>query len=363
MSEKEQDKTYGVVEGCLQEILLGENQQRSHLVQVLAVQGSRITISDGLHVLTNCIVGRNITEIINIPVNSVIEVIEWSLVRLVMKDNAGKPEFGILLSKFEIIKTDIRLALIGKPRMMRLDVLHENESNESLKKLIAEFFEDIKTMDGENTGEGKMIWAEKILNILKRSDRSWMCVVCRHKLSDMLEVKVISHAQAHLKDFPGYLCSCKRHCESLLEYKKHLQSDEHKDAMETHRNDSKEALSKLLNSVETHLLTKMQTREPESEDIILKEDKKEDISKVAEELANFMADDLLPYKSGPNTNLGDETSEIENDPSESEINTVEEDAAEKDYNKLKKNKRKCEDILIDYEKHSKSKKYEVDFVS
>ena len=360
MSEKEEGKTYGVVEGCLQEILLGKNQQRSHLVQVLAVQGPRITISDGLHVLTNCIVARNITEITKALVNGVIKVIEWSLIRLVMKDDLGKPEFGILLSKFEIIKTDMKLARIGKPKMMRLDVLHENESDESLKKLVAEFFEDIKTMDGENTEECKMIWAEKILNILKRSDRSWMCVVCRHKLSDILEVKVISHVQAHLKYFPGYLCSCKLHYESLLEYKEHLHSDEHKDAMETHRSDSEEALSKLLNSVDTHLLAKMQTIEPKREDMTMKEDKKEDISKVAEELANFMADDLLPYISCPKTNLGDETSWIRNDPSVSEIVTVEEDAVEKD-NKLKTNKRKSEDILIDYEKNSKSEKYEAEF--
>ena len=157
MSEKEEGKTYGVVEGCLQEILLGKNQQRSHLVQVLAVQGPRITISDGLHVLTNCIVARNITKITNALVNGVIKVIEWSLIRLVMKDDLGKPEFGILLSKFEIIKTDMKLARIGKPKMMRLDVLHENESDESLKKLVAEFFEDIKTMDGENRSGSSQI--------------------------------------------------------------------------------------------------------------------------------------------------------------------------------------------------------------
>ena len=199
-----------------------------------------------------------------------------------------------------------------------------------------------------------------------------MCVVCKYKISDILEGKVVSHAQAHLRYFPGYVCDCQPELvvDNLVKYKKHLQSDQHKDAMELRKINSKETLSKLLNSVETHLLT-VPTKKEVSEQTTLEEEEnvdvgdveeeeesKEDISKVAEELANFMAGDLFseswePEKVGEyfendsnSAILSDDPPMIENSKHFSDFNLPDDDTEEK---KVSSNKRKIEEILIDDE--------------
>ena len=207
------------------------------------------------------------------------------------------------------------------------------------------------------------------------------------QISDVLEAKVVSHAQAHLRYFPGYVCHCQAGlvCENLVKYKKHLGSVEHDDAIEMQKKNNQESLSKLLNSVENYLLSNPaeceELESPELEESLnLEEEKeeaeeysddKEDISKVVEELANFMTGDLFSQSSEPATReyyhedsksfiLGDELPRIETDPVEKEITTVE----DKKNERLEMNKRKFEEIIIEddnNEKEKKKAKHEEDF--
>ena len=57
-----------------------------------------------------------------------------------------------------------------------------------------------------------------------------------------MEAKVVSHAQAHLRYFPGYVCHCQAGlvCETLVKYKKHLGSVEHDDAIEMQKKNNQE---------------------------------------------------------------------------------------------------------------------------
>ena len=181
MSVDVKGERYGVVGGSIQEILLGRRQQRSHLVQVLAVTGVRLTISDGCHVLANCVANCDISQISHAPTNSVIKIIKWSLVQLVRKFETEKPQYGIRLEDFEMVVSNQTIPVFGNPKMIRLAVLPEKHGEENLKEIVAEFLENIKS-DAENREECKTSWAGKILNILKKSGRSWMCIVCKYKV-------------------------------------------------------------------------------------------------------------------------------------------------------------------------------------
>ena len=357
--------------GSLQEILTGQ-QGRGHWLQVVgATRSGRLHLSDSSHVLTTGVAQSDqISRILAAPANCLINIIKWKLVQLVSKTGE---EYGVRVEEFEMLDRQEAREVIGNPKIIRVAVLQEKDSEESLKNIIVDFLENIKPE------ECKLSWAGKILKILKKSGRWWMCVVCKYKISHLLEGKVVSHAQAHLRYFPGYVCACQPDLvvDNLVKYKKHLQSDQHKHALELQKINSKETLSKLLNSVETHLLT-VPTKNEDSEQATLEEEEnvdvgdgiavgdeenKEDISKVAEELANFMAGDLFSESWEPENSIGeyfeeddskssilsDDLSKTENDTNISDINLVDEDPEEKSVSLSTRNKRKIEEILIDDE--------------
>ena len=343
------------VRGSLQELLTGQQGGRSPTLQVVGGGRGRLHLSDGQHVLTSCVAGKEETgRLMAGPANSLINITKWKLVQLVSQ--TGELEYGVRLDEFETEQNQEDREVIGSPKIMRVAVLPEKDPEESLRQIIVDFLENIKPE------ESKLSWAAKILKILKKSGRWWMCVVCKFKISNLLEAKVVSHAQAHLRYFPGYVCGCQSDLvvDNLVKYRKHLQSDQHKHAIELQKKNSSESLSKWLNSVETHLLTVPKTED--SEQATLEEDEnigdddldtKEDISKVAEELANFMAGDIFSQSWQPEKNrecieeqsapviISDDLSETEEDSSKSDFIITEEDCL------LPGNKRKIEEILID----------------
>ena len=183
------------------------------------MKNRRVKISDGREVTDKCFIAPEMKSITFLS-NPVINVLEWSLVNLML--STTKSETVIKISKFALRENIKNFPVLGDP----------NKGQTSWSSIIC-FLENINLNPvHENVDLLTERWAKTISTKMMAAMGYWHCADCKHYKSRQ-QRHMVNHIQiSHLPSFPGYKCKeCGKILPSTGEVEKHMKSEhagEHK---------------------------------------------------------------------------------------------------------------------------------------
>ena len=181
---------YGFQPGTLGKLFSeGSEKVLSHIVQVVSVTNDSFQISDGEHVIKNCVTDEDSMAKFNSmeAKNFVIKVNKWNMVKIIPDNKTSKQEYGLQIENYEFVEKHRSLPVLGSPKFLKVEVKLDEKTD--LHQIIANLLENISVSDNVLVEQQKE-WTGKMLRILKKSKGMWMCSVCRIKISGFMDDKV-----------------------------------------------------------------------------------------------------------------------------------------------------------------------------
>ena len=173
----------GLEPGSLQLMFTDKERKRQHVVQVVSTvtrDQDTLSISDGSHVITNCVAACDTADIARAPKNCIIKINKWSVIQMIPKNETDKskkkPEYGIKIEEYEMVESSRALPMVGNPKAIQVAVVLDEKTD--LHEIVVNLLDNLHVGEAELEAAQKE-WCSKMLRILKKTKGMWQCTVCR----------------------------------------------------------------------------------------------------------------------------------------------------------------------------------------